>query len=141
MTILYRPGKLHGNADALSRIDTRPCPHEDCPDHGHLIKKVQSPSKKKPRLLCAIQTRSQDGCHDSETDLVPLLSDEEIRISQKRDPELCRFMELLHKSSVKPNSKLFTAEPPDVNVLCIIWYEFRVRDEILYSTGKEVDDE
>ncbi len=40
MTILYRPGKLHGNADALSRIDTSPCPHKDCPDHGHLIKKV-----------------------------------------------------------------------------------------------------
>ncbi len=60
MTILYRPGKLHGNADALSKIDTRPCPREDCPDHGHLIKKVQSPSEKKPRLLCAIQMRAQD---------------------------------------------------------------------------------
>ncbi len=31
----------HGNADALLRIDTRPCPHEDCPDHDHLIKKVK----------------------------------------------------------------------------------------------------
>ncbi len=45
MTILYSAGKLHGNADVLSRIDTSPCPHEDCPDHGHLIKKVKSPSE------------------------------------------------------------------------------------------------
>ncbi len=92
MTILYRPGKLHGNADALSRIDTRPCPLEDCPDHGHLIKKVKSPSEKKPRLLHAIQTRGQGGDGDLDTDLVPLLSNEEIRVSQNLDPELYRFM-------------------------------------------------
>ncbi len=30
MTILYGPGKMHSNADELSRIDTRPCPCEDC---------------------------------------------------------------------------------------------------------------
>ncbi len=108
MTILYRPGKLHGNADALSRIDTSPCPREDCPDHGHLIKKVKSPSEKKPRLLYTIQTRNQDGSHNfyEDTDLVPSLSDEGIRIAQPRDTELCRFMELLHEHTVKPKSKL-----------------------------------
>ncbi len=35
MTILYSPGKLHGNADPLSRIDNSPCSCEDRPDHGH----------------------------------------------------------------------------------------------------------
>ncbi len=90
MTILYRPRKLYGNADALSRIDTRPCPLEDCADHGHLNKKFKSPSEKKPRLLHSIQTRGKD------TDLVPSLNYEEIRVSQNLDPELCRFMELLH---------------------------------------------
>ncbi len=39
------------------------------------------------------------------------------------------------------NIKLLTAEPPDVKVLCSLWYKFRVRDEILYHTRKEVDDE
>ncbi len=104
MTIVYRPGKLHGNADPLSRIDTRPCPCEDCPDDGHLIKKVKSPSEKKPRLLHALRTRGQVGDGDLDTDF-PLLSNEEIRVSQKMDAELCRFMELLHKHAVKPNSK------------------------------------
>ncbi len=37
MTILYRSGKNLGNADAFSCIDTRPCPHEDCPYHGYLM--------------------------------------------------------------------------------------------------------
>ncbi len=121
MTILYRPGKLHGNADVLSRIDTRPCPRGDCPDHGHLIKKVKSPSEMKPRLLHAIQTRGQGGDGDLDTDLVPSLSNEEIRVSQKLDPELCRFMELLHKHAVKPNSKSLRQEPPDVApLLCKI---------------------
>ncbi len=60
------------------------------------------------------------------TDLVPLLSDEEIRVSQKLDPELCRFMELLHKHTVKSNSKSLREEPPDVKILCSLWYEFLV---------------
>ncbi len=42
---------------------------------------------------------------------------------------------------MKPKSKLLTDELPDVKVLCTLWYEFRVRDEILYRTGKEVYDE
>ncbi len=92
MPILYRPGKLQGNADALSRIDTRPCPSEDCPNHGHLIKKVKFPSEKNPRLLHTIQTRGQDGDRHLNTDLVHLLSDEEIRVSQKLDPELWPHM-------------------------------------------------
>ncbi len=100
---LVQAWKIHGNADTLSRIDTRPCPREDCPDHGHLIKKVKSPSENKPRLLCAIQMRNQDGSQDLDdnNDLVHSLSDEEIRVAQKRDSELCRFMELLHEHSVK----------------------------------------
>ncbi len=128
MTILYRPGKWHGNADALSRIDTRPCSHEDCPDHVHLIKKVKYPSEKKPRQHCAIQTRNKDGSQnlDCNTDLLPSLSDKEIRVSQKLDHELCRFMELLHKHAVKPNSKPLREEPHDVKILCSLWYEFRV---------------
>ncbi len=86
--MLYRPGKLHGNADALFRIDTKPCPREDCQDHGHLIRKVKSLLEKKSRLLYAIQTMSQDGDHDVDSDLIPSLSDEEIGVSQKLDPEL-----------------------------------------------------
>ncbi len=114
---------MHGNVDALSRIDTRPCPHEDCPDHGHLVKKDKSPSDKKPRLLHTIQTRGQDGDHDLDTDLVPLLSAKEIRVSQKLESELCRFMELLHKHAVKPNAKSLREETPDVKILCSLWYE------------------
>ncbi len=122
--MLYRPGKLHGNADALSRIDTRPCPREDCSDHGQLVKKVKSTSKKAARLLHAIQTSGQNGDLDLDTDLVPLLSEEEIRVSQKLYLELCRFRELLHEHSVKPNSKLLKQESPDVKTLCTLWLEF-----------------
>ncbi len=126
MTILYKPGKLHGNTNALSRIDTRPCSPEDCSDHGHLVNKDKSPSAKKPRLLHTIQTRGQSSDRDLDTNLVPSLSDTEIRVPQKLDPELCRFMELLHKHAVKPNAKSLREEPPDVKILCSLWYEFRV---------------
>ncbi len=42
---------------------------------------------------------------------------------------------------MKPNSKSLREEPSDVKILCFLWYEFRVRDEILYRTGKEETDE
>ncbi len=125
MTILYRPGKLQGNAEALSRKDTRPCPREDCPEHGHLIKKVKSPSEKKPRLLHAIQTRGQGGNGYLDTDFLPSLSNEEIRVSQKLDPELSRFMELLHKHTLEPISKSLRQEPPDVKIVCSLWFEMK----------------
>ncbi len=84
------------------------------------------PSKKKPRLLHAIQIRCKDSDRDLDTDLVPLLSNDKIRVSQKLDPELYRFMEILHKDTVKPNSKSLREEPPDVKILFSLWYEFRV---------------
>ncbi len=62
--------------------------------------------------------RAQDGDQSLDTDLVPSLSNKEIRVSQKLDPVLCRFMELLHKHAVKPNSKSLREEPPDVKILC-----------------------
>ncbi len=64
-----------------------------------------------------------DGDRDLDTDLVSSLSDEEIRVSQMLDPELCRFVELLHKHAVKPNSKSLNKEPHDVKILCSLWYE------------------
>ncbi len=82
---MYRPGKNHGNADALSRIDIKPCPHEDCPDHGHLIKKVKSSSDKKPRLLAVIRMRSQDIASklDNDCKVFPSLNNEEIKDAPK----------------------------------------------------------
>ncbi len=45
--------------------------------------------------------------------------------------------------NVKPfyKKKSLKEEPPDVKILCSLWYEFRVRDKILYRTGKETTDE
>ncbi len=55
-------------------------------------------------------------------EVVPSLSDD----AQKRDPELCRFMELLHEHTEKPQSKLLVGESPNVKVFYFLWYQFRV---------------
>ncbi len=60
MTILYRPAKLHGNADALFRIDTR-----HCHDHGHLIKKIKYPSEMKSILLMLVNAWYRDLKHQN----------------------------------------------------------------------------
>ncbi len=49
-------------------------------------------------------------------------------------------MELLHEHTENPPSKLLAGESSDEKVLCSLWYQFCVRDEILYRTGKEVED-
>ncbi len=40
MKIEHRSGIKHGNADALSRFETRLCPRLDCPDPGHQVTKI-----------------------------------------------------------------------------------------------------
>ncbi len=48
-------------------------------------------------------------------------------------------MELFHEHTEKPPSKLLVGESSDVKILCFLWNQFRVRDGILYLTGKEVE--
>jgi hypothetical protein len=45
LVIEHRPGKMHGNADALSRMPIRSCPRTDCPDPGHTDKIISAEIK------------------------------------------------------------------------------------------------
>ncbi len=86
--------------------------------------------------------RSQDcACNlDNDCEVVLSLSDEVINDAHKHDPQLCRFMELFHKHTRKPQFKLLEGESPDMKVLCSLWNQFQVWHELLYRLGKEVEE-
>ncbi len=115
MIILYRPGKLTQYLALVRIVLTM----------AISLRRYQCLLRRNLGY-CTQSKLGQDSDRDLDTDLVPSLSNEEIKVSQKLDPELCRFMELLHKQAMKPNSKSLREEPPDVKILCSLWYEFRV---------------
>ena len=145
MKIVHRAGKLHGNADALSRRKPyRNCPREECPEReleirGSLFRKQKPPLS----TLHVIQTRAQANIdfEKSGDAVVPSLSDEEIKEAQNSDPVLVRFVELLNENDQRPSSQTLVGEPPDVKILCQYWDEYRFHNGILYRIGKDQDDD
>jgi len=151
MTITYRKGEDHGNADAMSRLifktNTRTCPREDCPDRGHMLTKEHKKSLKASvpkvveslNLMTPMMTRSRmrESELNSESAVVSSFTNEELRDAQHEDPELKRFIDLLAKHDEKPPAKRLSGESSDVRLLCSMWSQFKVVNKILYRLGKE----
>jgi len=145
MTITYRKGSEHGNADALSRFtyntNTRSCPREDCPDEGHKLtrqKRYATDDVADLKLIAPVVTRNQmrGAVSDSDCAVVASFSNEEVKDAQHRDPELSRFIELLDSHVEKPPAKQLSGESSEVRILCSLWNQFKVVDGILYRVGK-----
>ena len=144
MKVEYRKGEDHGNADALSRFtystNTRTCPNPDCKDKGHEMtkNKYKSGNVADLKILAPVITRSRmrEAVGDSDCAVVKSFSNEEVRDAQHRDPELSRFIELLGSHVEKPPAKELSSESSEVRLLCSLWPQFRIVDDILYRTGK-----
>ncbi len=94
MKIEHRSGIKHGNADALSRFETRSCPRLDCPDPGHQVPKRNLSKTKDHGILNPILTCSQISAKvfDSNCAVVHSFTDEEIKNAQIRDCDLSQFI-------------------------------------------------
>ena len=144
MKIIHRPGPKHGNADAMSRVETRKCPREDCPDPGHKVarkkvKKIQNVfytninKPPPPHKLNPVTDANIDG----DAMLVPSLTLVEMECQQHRDPDINKFKQLLKKHEHKPGSKELSGESHEVRTYCAMWSEFLLYDDILYRRKKE----
>jgi len=149
MKVEYRKGKEHGNADAMSRIifktNTRICSRQDCPDKGHELtrkKRLLTKNKEDCKLVAPVLTRSQmkNTVSDSDCAVVTPFTNEEIKESQTRDPELSRFIHLLDKHTEKPRAKEYSGESSEVRIFCTLWDQFKLVDGILYRVGKTPTD-
>ncbi len=104
MKIEHRAGIKHGNADALSRFETRLCPRLDCPDPGHQLAKRNLSKTKDCVIVNPILTHSQISAKDVDSNcaLVHSFTDKEIKDVQIRYPDLSQFIELFNGHTEKP---------------------------------------
>ncbi len=138
MKLEHRAGIKHRNADALSRFETRSCPKLDCPDPDHQVPKRIISKTKDQAIMNSILTRSQISAKDFDRYCAVVLSftDDEIKNAQIRDLDLSRFIELFNGHTEKPKAKLLAGESFEVKILCSLWKQFKIVDEILYRVGK-----
>ncbi len=138
MKIEHRADEKHGNADTLSRFETRSCPWLDCPDPDHQVSKRNLNKTKDQVILNPILTHSQrrDKDFDSNCVVVHSFTEEQMKDAQIRYPDLSRFIELVNGHTEKPKEKLLGGESSEENILCSLWKQFKIVDEILYGVGK-----
>ncbi len=138
MKIEHRAGIKHGNADALSRFEIRSCPRLDCPDPGHQLPKRILSKTKDQAILNPILIRSQISAKDFDSNcaVVHSFTNEEIKDAQIRYPDLSRFIELFNRHTDKPKAKLLAGKSSEVKILCSLWKQFKIVEEILYRIDK-----
>jgi len=156
MKVVYRPGKKHGNADAMSRLRpvTRDCPIPICKDPGHRLTKAKTRKEdpapkakvtkkhkkigvdllKQPKVIQAVN-RLQASMEEGYSDLVPSLTAAAMREAQQKDSSIKRFTQLFEENVVKPSAKLLAGESQEVRTYCVLWEEMRMIEGVLYRVG------
>ena len=122
----HRPGIKHGNADALSRLPTRCCPREDCPD----CQLVKADRDATPLPLFVVASENEV---DDSDDLVPRVSTRRIKELQSKDSAISRMLQLKSSFTSRPIAKEMSSELDDVRILWKFWDLLEVRDGILYK--------
>ena len=149
MKVIYRPGKKHGNADALSRLrpSTRDCPIPTCkdPEHKKKSKKEKGVNKSKSPKQTKVKTVDQPqvqeaitrlrGAADAYSDLIPSYSQEDIRKLQQQDSAIRKFIQIKEQNEQKPPARELSKESREVRVYCALWNEMRIINGILYRVA------
>ncbi len=138
MKIKHQAGNKHGNADALSRFETRSCPRFDCQDPGHKLLKRNLSKATNQTILIPILTCSQISAKDFDSDcaVVHSFKDEELRMLKLDILILVSLIDLFNEHTEKPSAKSLVGESFEVKILCSLWKQFKIVDVILYRVGK-----
>ena len=157
-TIEHRKGAHHLNADALSRIPSRPCPRKECPECH------PSESDMDVDVLTAVQglvcsatvsstypaqsSSSGDGPYPERVEYLenherlPERGDDTtgwtrdaLHEYQQEDSDIRRFMEWVETyqtHETRPSKELITPETKEQKVLLSLWGEFVIKHGVLY---------
>ena len=128
-SLLHRPGKKHGNADAMSR---GPCPQ--C-QGDHQGEKIRAGRKKKPEVAGAVTTRGMTKTTtQNETTSNWLdssqLSKERIREEQRSDPVVAEVAKWVQEGE-RPNFGVISPEGPELKFYWGQFTSLKVQDGIL----------
>ncbi len=123
--IEHRPGKQHGNADALSRIPCRQCGREHSTEQRG--REVESGS---PTAQNALQANSVTTTSD--TCWAPTWSRTELRTAQMGDGVLKTVIEWLERGSERPHRREIEGTGKELRSLWAQWNRLELVQGILY---------
>ena len=151
--IEHRPGKLHGNADALSRIPCTQCgdgiSSDECEfveDQKAKAKKIlmkikQSQGKTSQHTVRAIR-ESEGGTPKSgvqngaQANMRPNwlggYTSQDLTEMQRKDNKIKYVLERMEANEAKPTWDEISAESPAVKALCANWDRLKLIDGVLY---------
>ena len=124
----YRPGKWHGNADALSRLQCNQC--EICHSFSATLSSHPSPSS------------NQLPVHDSSQEVdcwVPIWTNKELHEKQKADPVLSIIFSWMEKGQDRPPETAVAGTGRAVRSLWAQWNRLEMVNSLLYRQWEEAN--
>ena len=146
ITIQYRPGRLHSNADALSRIPCNRCDHcarQETLDAERTEKKgVTHTSCRKMTLRSHTQTCDDDTVEESpqSTSWITSKTPQDLRNGQLNDPSIKLVLEWKEKSNVKPTWDESSHLGPRSKHYWTQWDRLRIHNDVLYREWHDAND-
>ena len=137
-TMQYRPGRLHSNADALSRIPCNRCNHcarQETLDAEHTDKKgVTHTSCRKITLRWHTQTCDDNTLEGNPQSMSWIMSKtpRDLRNGQLNDPGIKLVLEWKEKSNVKPTWDEISHLGPRSKHYWTQWDRLRMHNDVLY---------
>jgi predicted aspartyl protease len=113
-SIEHRPGRLHGNADAMSRRPCKQCQMDEEPE--------------KFKAICPVVL----GVPPSGDDSISPDAPESLAQKQRTDPELGPFYKIFAESSSRPSFDSLAGHSHSVKTLAMQWESMILKDSVLY---------
>ena len=162
--IVHRPGRLHENADSLSRRPASYCKRQDCPDcHFEELnyKETRSvnkdsvtesetcrvvPGRTLDKSVCCVvgenvQDISLDSPHDEQANWLHTWSHDELRNMQQSDSAIKKMIKLKETFITKPPRHVVLDASQELKTLWGLWESLTVLDNILYFKWKASENE
>ena len=135
-SIQHRPGRLHGNADGLSRA-SRPC--DPC-DYCDKQDAKQGANPEPPYPVFAVNCQppppvDTSTTSDEKDELLPLSPSERLYSEQRNDPVISRVISLKERhTDCRPSWEVVSSENPVLKQYWSQWDRLYLHDNILYRS-------
>ena len=141
---VHRPGRIHWNADALSRRPHAPC--SQCHREDGPCSQYEGEDTGQSKLTCAVITRAQARADSAEVELespnnqvIPSGEDQgwssaEIRGEQLCDPDITKVMRALDSGSSRPEWQDMAAESESAKTLWARFKRLTLIDGVLFRS-------
>lgn len=126
LSIQYRPGPQHRNADGLSRRPCDPC------DHCTKKEEKEHEAQQREPVVCSIR---QDNCESSPAPWLETWSRDELRAWQESDPTLKQVI-IWKESTKRPTWQELKGEGPKLRTYWAQWDDIVLQGGILYIRNR-----